>query len=122
MLCGLPRSATAVKVAQCVLSAATCVLLLALGSAWFGARTGRIAGWMWALYPNAVAFTHYLWSETLFTFLLLALLVALFAVRGGDSDGDAGEGPRLPSLRRCAPAGAPASSRARRSSAPRSCL
>ena len=85
------RSLLAVKLVQCLLSALSCVLLVRIGSAWFGARAGVIAGWIWALYPNAIGYTHLLWSETLFLFLLLALLDVL-----------AGHGVRgLPSLRRC---------------------
>ena len=30
------------------------------------------AAWLAALYPNLVAYSHYLWSETLFVFWLLA--------------------------------------------------
>ena len=50
------RSVLAVKAVQCLLSAASCVLLFALGSAWFGEARGRLAAWMCALYPNLIAF------------------------------------------------------------------
>ncbi len=71
------RSLTAVKLAQVVLGAASTLLVLALGRAWFGPRAGQAAAWLFAFYPNLVAFTHYLFSETLFVFLLLAGLLAL---------------------------------------------
>lgn len=93
------RSLVAVKLVQCLLSALSCVLLLRLGRAWFGERAGAIAGWLWALYPNAIAFSHLLWSETLFVFLLLALLDLLFGV------GAAKGSSSFPSLRRCSVAG-----------------
>jgi 4-amino-4-deoxy-L-arabinose transferase-like glycosyltransferase len=89
------RSLLAVKGVQCLLSAASCVLLFALGRSWFGGRTGLIAAWLCALYPNLIAFSHLLWSETLFIFELLLLLWLLF-----------GMGPRrLPSALRAAIAG-----------------
>jgi 4-amino-4-deoxy-L-arabinose transferase-like glycosyltransferase len=92
-ICG--RSLLAVQLAQCLLSAASCVLLLALGRSWFGERAGRLAAWMCAFYPNLVAYSHLLWSETLYVFELLCLLWLLF-----------GSGPdRLPSPRRAALAG-----------------
>ncbi len=71
------RSLLAVKLAQVLLGSLSVLLVLALGRAWFGERAGLAAAWLAALYPNLVAFTHYLWSETLFVFLLLAGLVAL---------------------------------------------
>lgn len=77
------RSARAVQVVQCALSAATCVLVFALGRAWFGERTGRIAGWMSAFYPNLIAFSHYFWTETFFTALLVALFALLYLPDGG---------------------------------------
>jgi 4-amino-4-deoxy-L-arabinose transferase-like glycosyltransferase len=89
------RSLLVVKLVQCVLSAASCVLLLALGTSWFGLRAGRVAAWMCALYPNLIAYSHLLWSETLFVFELLLLLWLLMAAGPG----------RLPSVRRAALAG-----------------
>ena len=89
------RGIFAAKLAQCLLSAASCVLLLALGARWFGLRAGAIAAWLAVLYPNLIAYSHYLWSETLFIFELLCLLWLLFG----------GEPGRLPGVRRCALAG-----------------
>lgn len=89
------RSLLAVKLVQCVLSAASCVLLLMLATSWFGSRAGRIAAWMCALYPTLIAYSHLLWAETLFVFELLLLLWLLMCAGPG----------RLPSLRRAALAG-----------------
>jgi arylsulfatase A-like enzyme/4-amino-4-deoxy-L-arabinose transferase-like glycosyltransferase len=65
------RSLFAVKAAQVLLGAVSVWLVYLLGRAWQGEREGLAAAWLVALYPNLIAFTHYLWSETLFTFLLL---------------------------------------------------
>jgi len=89
------RSLLAVKLTQCVLSAASCVLVLLLGRRWFGERAGRIAAWMCAVYPNLIAYSHLLWSETLFIFELLLLVWLLLG----------GESGRLPSKPRAALAG-----------------
>lgn len=74
----LPWGGTlAVKLAQVLLGAATVALTFRLGSAWFGPRAGATAAALCALHPTLIAFSHYLWSETLFTFLLVALLLVL---------------------------------------------
>jgi 4-amino-4-deoxy-L-arabinose transferase-like glycosyltransferase len=88
------RSVIAVKTVQCVLGGLSCVLVFALGRAWFGRRTGIVAGALFASYPNLIAFAHLLWSETLFIFLLLLLIFLLF-----------GRPRALPSPRRAALAG-----------------
>ena len=71
------HSLLAVKLAQVLLGSASVLLVLGLGRAWFGERAGIASAWLAALYPNLIAFTHYLWSETLFIFLLLTALLAL---------------------------------------------
>jgi arylsulfatase A-like enzyme len=68
-----------------VLGALTAALVAALGWAWFGRRCGLTAGWICALYPSLVAFSHYLWSETLFI-LLLVLAVRLLTRSTGIPD------------------------------------
>jgi arylsulfatase A-like enzyme len=65
---------TGVRLAQVLLGTLSVGLVYLLGRAWLGHREGLVAAWICALYPNLVAFTHYLWSETLFIFLLLAAL------------------------------------------------
>jgi 4-amino-4-deoxy-L-arabinose transferase-like glycosyltransferase len=71
------RNPVAVKAVQVVLGSLTVLLVYLLGRAWFDERTGWLAGLLTALYPNLVAFTHLLWSETLFIFLLLGLFLVL---------------------------------------------
>jgi 4-amino-4-deoxy-L-arabinose transferase-like glycosyltransferase len=68
------RSELAVKGVQVVLSVLSVALVYALGCAWFDPRSAFAAGGLAALYPNLIAFSHYLWSETLFIFLLLLAL------------------------------------------------
>lgn len=50
-----------------------------LGTALFDRRTGLVAGLVAALYPNFVAYSHYLWSETLFSLLVTSALAGLVA-------------------------------------------
>lgn len=66
-----------VKLAQVLLGVLSVALVYGLGRAWLGHPEGLVAAWICALYPNLVAFSHYLWSETLFTFLLLGALWCL---------------------------------------------
>ncbi|MCH7812527.1 MAG: glycosyltransferase family 39 protein [Planctomycetes bacterium] len=68
------RSILAVKIAQVLLGTAAVGLVYALGANWFDRRRGLVAAAICALYPNLIAFTHYLWSETLFIVLLLAVI------------------------------------------------
>ena len=49
------------------------LLVYLLGRAWFGHREGLLAAWLCALYPNLIAYSHYLWSEPLFIVLVLFL-------------------------------------------------
>ncbi|HUU82048.1 MAG TPA: glycosyltransferase family 39 protein [Phycisphaerae bacterium] len=65
------RSILAVKAAQVLLSTFTVLIVYAIGRSWFDRRRGLIAAWICALYPNLIAFSHYLWTETFFIFLLL---------------------------------------------------
>lgn len=68
------KSLGAARLAGVLLGTLTVGLVFGLGRAWLSERAGMAAAWMAALYPNLIAFTHYLWSETLFTFLLLLAL------------------------------------------------
>jgi 4-amino-4-deoxy-L-arabinose transferase-like glycosyltransferase len=65
------RSVLAVKLAQAVLGALTIWLVYAIGRRWMDPSHGLLAAWICALYPTLIAFTHYIWTETLFIFLLL---------------------------------------------------
>jgi 4-amino-4-deoxy-L-arabinose transferase-like glycosyltransferase len=70
------------KAANCVVGALTVVPIYFLGRAFAGVRAGLLAAAIAAVYPTFIAFSHYLWSETLYTFLVatgVALLVAALA-------------------------------------------
>jgi 4-amino-4-deoxy-L-arabinose transferase-like glycosyltransferase len=57
-------------------------LIAALGGSWFDRKTGLLAGALAAVDPTLVAYSHYLFAETLFTLLLVAALVGV--IRGRD--------------------------------------
>lgn len=63
--------------AQVALGTLVVALTAGLGWALFDPRTGLAAGVVAALYPNLVAYSHLLWSETLFTALFLVALIAV---------------------------------------------
>ena len=57
-----------------------------LGAALFDRRTGLLAGAIAAAYPTFIAYSHLLWSETLFAALVTAALAALVSARGRRSN------------------------------------
>jgi 4-amino-4-deoxy-L-arabinose transferase-like glycosyltransferase len=63
--------------AEVALGALLVLLTAGLGRALFDARTGLAAGCLAAVDPTFVAFSHYLWSETLFAVLFTAALLLL---------------------------------------------
>jgi len=63
-----------VRLAQVALSAWSTVLMYRLGSRFGGERVGRVAALVFAFDPVLIAFSHRLWSETLFLTLLLLVL------------------------------------------------
>jgi len=68
---GIPvLGVSAVKLVQVLLGVLTVLLVFRIASAWFDERCGLVAAALCAFYPNFIAFSHYLWSETLFVFLL----------------------------------------------------
>jgi len=71
----------AVRIAQILLSTHSVWLVYAIGFAWYGRRCARIAAALCAVYPNLIAFSHYLWSETLFIWLLLMAIWILTRTR-----------------------------------------
>jgi len=71
------RSVFAVKMAQVLLSTATLFLVFCIGRAWYDRYTGLAAAGVAAVYANLIAFSHLLWSETLFTFLFLWVILLL---------------------------------------------
>ncbi|MEO8634272.1 MAG: glycosyltransferase family 39 protein [Gemmatimonadales bacterium] len=66
-----------VRLAQVALSAWSTVLMYRLGSRVGGERVGRVAGLLFAFDPVLIAFSHRLWSETLFLTILLLILELL---------------------------------------------
>jgi 4-amino-4-deoxy-L-arabinose transferase-like glycosyltransferase len=64
--------------AQLALGTVLVALVFLLGQALFDARTGLLAALIAAIYPELVAYSHFLWSETLFAVLLVAGLVAVW--------------------------------------------
>lgn len=69
-LCG--RDVFWVKLAQVLLGAATTWLVYALGRDAVSRLAGLIAAWLHALDPTFIAFTHFIFTETLFLFLFTA--------------------------------------------------
>lgn len=74
-LCGF--SLTAVRLAQVPVSLLAVVFVFDLVRRRFGTRAGLLSGLFTALSPTLVHYTHFLWSETLFTTALLGSLWAL---------------------------------------------
>lgn len=67
----------AIRFAQVALEAGTVLVLFRVGAATLGRGPGLLAAWLYALWPDAIAYSHYLWSETLGLFLLALGLLAL---------------------------------------------
>lgn len=66
-----------VRLAQVALSAWSTVLMFRLGDRFGGARVARAAGLLFAWDPVLIAFSHRLWSETVFLTVLLVILELL---------------------------------------------
>ncbi|MGH7474841.1 MAG: glycosyltransferase family 39 protein [Longimicrobiales bacterium] len=62
------------RLAQAVLSTLTILLVYRITRRHFGLTVGRVAAGLIAFDPVLVSFSHRLWSETLFLFLLLVLI------------------------------------------------
>jgi arylsulfatase A-like enzyme len=71
------ESLTAVRLAQVMLSLAVVALVFDVARRRFGARAALGAGLLCAILPELVHYTHFLWSETLFTTLLVLCIWAL---------------------------------------------
>jgi len=71
-----------VKLLQVFLSTLGAWFLYLLARRWLDARTALWSAALVAFYPTLVAFTHYNWNETVFLFLFLASLLALFRPDG----------------------------------------
>ena len=68
---------TVARVGNALLGALTIVPIFCLGRALLDARAGLWAAGLAALYPNFIAFSHYLWGEVLYLFLVASALALL---------------------------------------------
>lgn len=74
---------TVARTANVILGIAAVALVFLLGRRFAGERAGLVAAAVAAVYPTLVAFTHYLYTETFYVFLLLLGLVLLVGRRPG---------------------------------------
>jgi 4-amino-4-deoxy-L-arabinose transferase-like glycosyltransferase len=65
----------------CGLGAGTCLLLFLLACDLFGRRSGLVAGLSAALFPTLFIYDGWLYTESLYTFLLLALCLCLLRIQ-----------------------------------------
>jgi 4-amino-4-deoxy-L-arabinose transferase-like glycosyltransferase len=68
----------AIRLSQCLLEGLGVIGMFLLGVAAAGRRTGLWAAWIFALFPDFIGYSHYLWSESLATFVLIAALLLLW--------------------------------------------
>ncbi|WP_201365301.1 ArnT family glycosyltransferase [Dictyobacter formicarum] len=76
-----------VRLFLCVLDAATCLLIYLWVRDFLSARLALLAGIIAALYPGLYIYTGWLYSETLYTFLLTALCYVLYRLQRNRSVG-----------------------------------
>jgi len=65
----------------CCLSAGNCVLLYLFARDLFSRRMGIVAGFMAAVYPPLYIYDGWLYTESLFTFLLLAVCYCVYRIQ-----------------------------------------
>ncbi len=75
------HSYAAVKIAQSLLGALTCLMIFLIGQRLFSRRVGVIAATLATVYPFLVLYAGFLLSETLFVFLSTVFLYALVRLR-----------------------------------------
>ena len=75
------HSYAAVKIAQSLLGALTCLVIFLIGERLFSRRVGVIAATLAAVYPFLVLYTGFLLSETLFVFLSTVFLYVFVRLR-----------------------------------------
>lgn len=60
-----------------LVSALTCIPVYSIARRCFDGRTAKIAGWIWALFPNAIYFSaNWMWSTCLATLFLATLFLS----------------------------------------------
>ncbi len=68
-----------IKAVEVALSSLSVILIHRIAEHTFGSRyVGTLAATLACIYPTFIAFSHYLWSETLFIFLYLLFIHLLF--------------------------------------------
>lgn len=70
-----------IRIFLCFVGSGTCLLVYYFAKDLFGTRIGLIAGLIAALYPFLFIYDGWLYSESLYTFLLLAFCYALFRLQ-----------------------------------------
>jgi len=79
------QSNFAVKVIQAILSGLTCLVILQIATILFNRRVGYMSAILVAIYPELIALSGYLYTETLFIFLVCTaflFLLKAFAENG----------------------------------------
>jgi len=80
----LGESYVAIRCAQCLLGALTCVLVRRIGAHLWGKQTGFLAGYALAFYYPHLQLSGYVATETLYTFLLCLAALPLSGLPKGD--------------------------------------
>lgn len=80
---GLPGS---IEITQVFLGAVSTVMLYDLTRGELGQKAARIAAWLYALNPTLIFYASSLWSETIYSTLLLAAILCLRWARGGGGE------------------------------------
>lgn len=70
-----------VRLFLCVVGSGTCLLIYFFAKDLFGARVGLLAGLAAAIYPFLFIYDGWLYSESLYTFLLIAFCYTLFRLQ-----------------------------------------
>lgn len=77
----LGNSANAIRIFQCILEGFTILGVYLVCRRTLGNKTGLWAGWIFALYPDFIVYSHYLWSECLLLFMLVYGILILLELK-----------------------------------------
>lgn len=66
-----------IRIAQILLEGITIFLIVRLGRHQFGTRAGILAGWLYALSPEQISYSHLLWTESVLCLMVVAGWIAL---------------------------------------------
>lgn len=70
-----------IKLGQVILSSLSVFIMFLITRRMFDEKTALISSGMFAFYPTLIAFTHFLWNETIFILFLLLFIYFLFRYR-----------------------------------------